>query len=103
MHSTVKTILIWVLILVVSVALSNLVERGTGVSPMQLTLTELLQKVEANEVRDVTIRGANVVGHLKGNPSTEFRSVIPSDYSTIYDKLTAEPVSVSIIPPDANP
>jgi cell division protease FtsH len=79
-----------------------MVERGTYVSPTQLTLTELLQKVDANEVRDVTIRGTKVVGHLKDNPSREFRSVIPQDYSTIYDRLTANSVLVQIIPPDTN-
>jgi ATP-dependent Zn protease len=102
MNSTAKTILIWVLILVVAVALYNFVERGTAQSPTLLTLTELMEKVDGNEVKDVTISGSNLVGHLKSNPSAEFRSVIPEDYAPIYDRLAGNAVNVTIIPPDAN-
>jgi len=68
-----------------------------------LTMTDFMDKVDANEVRDVTIRGANVTGHLKVGPGEEFRTVIPPDYSTIYDRLITKSVYVKIIPPDTNP
>ena len=103
MNSTVKTILIWILILGAAVALYNFVEKGTGGSPTKLTLTEFMDKLGAEEVKDVTINGSNLKGHLKEKPTEEFTSVIPQDYSTIYDKLTAAKVNVTIIPPDANP
>ena len=102
MNSTAKTILVWVLILVAAVGLYNFVERGTRYSPTLLTLTELIDKVDRYEVQDVTIRGSNLVGHLKGNPSTEFRSVIPQEHSAIYDRLTSKSVDVRIIPEGAN-
>jgi ATP-dependent Zn protease len=102
MRSTTKTILIWILILVAAVGLYTFAERGTGYSPQLITLTELITRVDADEVLDVTIQGSNLRGHLKAKPDEEFRSVIPSDYSRIYDKLTEGRVNVKILPPDSN-
>ena len=103
MNSTVKTILIWILILGAAVALYNVVERGTGGSTTPLPLTEFIQKLDADEVADVTINGSNVRGHLKAKPLEEFTSVIPPEYDAIYDKVTSKAGKVTIIAPDANP
>lgn len=103
MNSTVKTILIWVLILVAAVVLYELVERGSVRTTTLLTLTDFMNKVDAQEVHDVTIRGANLIGHLKGSPAEEFRTVIPPDYAAVYDRLIQKSVYVQIIPPDSNP
>ena len=102
MNSTVKTILIWVLILVAAVGLYNFVEHGGSSASASLDLTEFLAKVDAGEVAEVTINGSTVAGKLRtGN--AEFKSTIPQDYSTVYDKLTAKNVKVNIIAPDQNP
>jgi cell division protease FtsH len=101
MNSTVKTILTWVLILVAAIGLYQFVERGYTGGETILTVTQFLNKVEAGEVRDATINGSNVTGHLKGATAL-FRSTIPQDYSTVYDKLTAAKVDLKIIPPDSN-
>ena len=103
MNSTVKTILIWVLILVAAVVLYNLVERGSGGVQTMLTFTEFMNRVDVGEVRDVTISGSNLTGHLTASPNEQFRTVIPSDHATIYDRLTQRSVNVAIIPPDTNP
>jgi cell division protease FtsH len=102
MNSTVKTILVWVLILVTAVVLYTMVERGTAKPRAQLNFTEFLQRVDSGEVHDVTIRGSLLTGHLKSNPGEEFRTVIPQEYSRVYDKLTDKLVSVRITPPDSN-
>jgi len=102
MRSTVKTILIWVLILLVAVVLYNFVEKPTGSSPAQLSFTGFMSKIDADEVRDVTIIGSNLTGHLKATPSEEFRTVIPDNYSPIYDRLTSKSVNVRIIPAASN-
>ena len=103
MNSTVKTILIWILILVAAVGLYNLVERGTYKRPAMLTMTEFVNKVDAGEVRDVTIQGTNITGHLNSEPFESFRTVIPPDYTTIYDKLVNKEVRVQIVPPETTP
>jgi len=101
LNSTVKTILIWVLILVAAVGLWNFVEHGRTGPPL-LPLTDFLAKVRSGDVADIKISGANVTGHLRPN-NEDFRSTIPVEYSTIYDQLTANNVKVTIEPPDQNP
>jgi cell division protease FtsH len=103
MRSTGKTILLWVLILLVAVGLYNFVEKGRGSSPAQLSFTAFMSKLDADEVRDVTISGSNLTGHLKATPSVEFRTVIPDNYSPIYDRLTSKSVNVRINPAVSNP
>jgi hypothetical protein len=69
LNSTVKTILIWILILGAAVALYNFVEKGTGGSPTKLTLTDFMNKLEKDEVKDVTINGSNLKGSPEGKAS----------------------------------
>ena len=103
LNSTVKTILIWVLILVAAVGLYSFVEHSGNPGEM-LTLTDFLNKVEAGEVAEVEINGSNLKGeYTAGGTNAEFRSTIPQEYSKIYDTLVAKGVIVKIIPPDQNP
>jgi cell division protease FtsH len=103
MHSTVKTILLWILILVVAIGLYNFVEKGTGSFTEQFSYTAFMNRLDANEVRDVTISGSNLTGHLKATPSVEFRTVVPENYPPIYDMLTSKSVNVRILPTVSNP
>jgi cell division protease FtsH len=101
LNSTVKTILIWILILVAAVGLYSFVEHNGNKNAQELDLTAFLTKVEEGQVLDVEITGSQLKGTLTDN--TAFTSVIPQDYSTVYDKLTAKNVKVKINPPDPNP
>ena len=65
MNSTVKTILIWVLILVAAVGLYSFVEHNSSPGAM-LTLTDFLNKVEAGQVEKVEINGSNLKGKYTG-------------------------------------
>jgi cell division protease FtsH len=103
LNSTVKTILIWVLILVAAVGLYNLVENRGNSGKSSLLFNEFLAKVDEGQVGDVRINGSNVEGHLTTNNNEAFVSTIPPDYSTVYDKLAAKNVKTTIIPPDQNP
>jgi cell division protease FtsH len=100
LNSTVKTILIWVLILVAALGLWNFVEKKSSAAPT-LTLTDLLTKVRNDEVSEVTINGANLIGKLKSNE--DFKSTVPIEYSAIYDQFISKGVKVTIIAPDQNP
>jgi len=100
LNSTVKTILIWVLILVAAVGLWNFVEHRSPNVPY-VTLTDLLAKVRNGDVTEVTIDGANLRGKLHNGE--EFKSTIPVEYAAIYDQLTGKDVKVTIVPPDQNP
>jgi cell division protease FtsH len=100
MNTTVKTILIWVLILVAAVGLYNFVEGQTPRAQV-LTLTEFLNHVDRGEVSDVVINGSNLTGHLKGNGEM-FQSSVPDDYPVMYDRLTARQVAVTVLPASGN-
>lgn len=101
MNATVKTILIWLLILVAAVTLYNIVEKNKSLVPT-LALTELLEKADRNEIDKVTIGAAgNVVGTDKANK--EFRSTIPPQYLEAYDRLEKGGAKVTVLPPDSNP
>jgi cell division protease FtsH len=101
MNSTVKTIALWILILVAAVGLYNLVEsKGTGAKP-PLDLTQFFEKVSKGEVADVEINGTKVTGHLvAGNEA--FQSTIPLEYKTVYDRLTEKGVKVTVLPTETN-
>lgn len=60
MNSTVKVILIWVLILVAAVGLYNFFAHRNTSSKTSLNLTELLNKVDQGEVTSVVVSGSNL-------------------------------------------
>jgi ATP-dependent Zn protease len=97
MQSTVKTILIWVLILVVAIGLYNLVEPRSS-NERYLDLTAFLGKVQEGQVSKVEISGSRVTGRLKTNE--RFESTIPEGHSAIFDRLTAAGVQVTVLPED---
>jgi cell division protease FtsH len=101
MNSTVKTIVLWVLILAAAVGLYNFVEsRGSGARP-PMDLTQFFEKVAKGEVADVEINGTQVTGHLVAG-NERFRSTIPPEYKTVYDRLTERGVKVTILPTETS-
>ena len=99
MNSTAKTILIWVLILVIAVGLYNFVERSSVNSPQVLNFTDLLNRVERGEVAAITIKGSDLRGRLTAN-NEPFRATIPDDYPAIFDRFTQAGIRVTVEPPD---
>jgi cell division protease FtsH len=97
MKSTFKTILIWLGILTVAVGLYNLAEHGKGARRI-LNFTEFLNHVENGQIADVVVSGSNLTGHLIAGKES-FRTTIPKDYASLYDRLTSKNVSVTVLPP----
>jgi cell division protease FtsH len=94
MNQTVKTILLWALILVLAVGLWNFVEHGSAGIPV-FSLTDLITKVNNGEVAEVRIDGSSVTGKLRQTGQT-FRSTIPVAYHAIYEQLIAAKVKVTV-------
>ena len=103
MKPTVKTILVWILILVAAVGLYNFVEGHNKEKPVTLSLNEFLNKVKATptEVAEVTINGSTIRGKLTSG--SQFTSTIPANYPAFYDELTKANVKVTVYPPDPSP
>lgn len=97
MNSTIKVVLIWVLILVAAIGLYNFVEKPSSSQIRVVDLTAFLESVQMGRVAEVTIRGQNVVGILRES-NERFRASIPDGYTAIYDTLTASKVKVIVIP-----
>ncbi len=84
MNSTVKTILFWVFILICLMLLWGVVSKGTnmGKEP-EYSYSELLDKVQAGQVQDVTIQGTELHGHLKTSPKEQFHTTIPTNTDSL--------------------
>jgi hypothetical protein len=99
MSSTIKVVLIWVLILVAASSLYHFVENSSETHMQIFDFTEFLENVQMGRVAEVTIRGQNVAGRLREN-NGRFRASIPDGYSAIYDTLIVSKVKVAVIPED---
>ncbi|MGA2730149.1 MAG: ATP-dependent metallopeptidase FtsH/Yme1/Tma family protein, partial [Terracidiphilus sp.] len=66
MNSTVKTIMFWVFILICLMLLWGVVQRGTnmGGKDAEVSYSDLLDRIDAGQVQDVTIQGTELHGHM---------------------------------------
>ncbi|RMH19279.1 MAG: ATP-dependent metallopeptidase FtsH/Yme1/Tma family protein, partial [Acidobacteria bacterium] len=105
MNSTFRTLVLWIVLFVVVILLWNTFQGRTQ-NQQELTLTELLQEVEAGRVDKVTMRDGELEGSFKSNErgdGTDFKSHYPPEYQELYDKLIASGVDVSVETPKDNP
>ncbi len=80
MNSNVKTIMFWVLILICLVMLWAVVERGANMGKeTEYSYSDLYDKVQSGLVKDATIQGSDLKGHLKSSPTNEFHTTLPAN------------------------
>ena len=103
MNSTVKTILFWVFILICLMLLWGVVSKGTnmGKEP-EYSYSELLERVQAGQVQDVTIQGTELHGHLKATPKEQFHTMIPNNSDSLTKDLTTNKVNTTFKDPQSN-
>ena len=104
MNSTVKTIMFWVFILICLMLLWGVVQRGTnmGGKDADVSYSDLLDKIDAQQVQDVTIQGTELHGHLKANPKDQFHTTLPQSTDTLLQKLHSAKTSIVIKDPQNN-
>ncbi len=104
MNSTVKTIMFWVFILICLMLLWGVVSRSTNMTgkDTEYSYSELLDKIDAQQVQDVTIQGTELHGHLKADPKSQFHTTIPQSTDTLINKLYAAKVSFALKDPQNN-
>ena len=106
MNSTLKSLLFWMVLIVVGALIWNF-SANLNRGPKSITLTDFLQRVEANEVSEVEITGNDIVGKLKtalpdGNDT--FRTYAPTQFeSQIGAKLTEKVPVIRGKDPAASP
>ena len=104
MNSTVKTIMFWVFILICLMLLWGVVSRSNSIGgkDADVSYSDLLNKIDAQQVEDVTIQGTELRGHLKTDPKDQFHTTIPQSTDTLIQKLYAAKVSFTLKDPQNN-
>jgi cell division protease FtsH len=97
MSSNVKTAVFWVVIISAVLLVYMAVKTGRGTPPKSLNAGEFIQLIQDGKVKDADITGADVTGTYLGNGvSTQYHTVIPSNYPKIYDLLNEKGVKYNI-------
>ena len=100
MNSTVKTIMFWVFILVCLMLLWSVVQRGSSMGkPADIGYSDLLDKIDAQQVQNVTIQGTEVHGHLKGSKDEFHTTISANNTDSLTKELRAAKVSFDIKEP----
>jgi cell division protease FtsH len=89
-NSTVKTIMFWVFILVCLMLLWTVVQKSTGMTKdVEISYSDLFDKVQQGQVLDAAIQGADLRGHLKATPKEQFHTTIPANFEDLDKAMRA--------------
>jgi len=94
----------WVFILICLMLLWGVVSRSSnmGGKDAEVSYSDLLNKIDAQQVNDVTIQGTELHGHLKSDPKDQFHTTIPQSTDMLIQKLAAAKVSFNLKDPQSN-
>ncbi|HEX7681219.1 MAG TPA: ATP-dependent zinc metalloprotease FtsH [Thermoanaerobaculia bacterium] len=98
MNSTVKTALLWVVIIVLVFLLWSLFQTTKGASET-IAFSQFMDRVNQGAVESVTIRGDDVRGETKATipgGKKEFHTTAPTNYPAMIDLLRAKSVKVEV-------
>jgi cell division protease FtsH len=94
MNSNIKTIVLWLVIIMVVVMLYAVVRTGRGPRETTLSFTELMNDVNSGKIHDATISGLDLRGHFKDS-NDELHAVIPTPgYQPLLEAMTSKNVNV---------
>ena len=97
MNNVGRNVALWIVIALLLLTLFNLFQGQSKHGPTTpLAFSEFLDRVESGQVRDVTIEGREITGHLSGTGQS-FSTYAPDDPSLV-SRLRAKNVLISAIP-----
>jgi cell division protease FtsH len=106
LNSTLKSLLFWMVLIVVGVLIWNF-STSFQRNPDAMPFSTFLQKVEKNEVAAVTITGNEITGSLTTSPSNDnlgkFRTYAPSQFEGLGNKLAEKGVQITAKPETTSP
>src|SRR5271170_522582 len=103
LNSTVKQVLIWVVMIACLVVLWQFVSKGSGAGQNKdISLTTLLNDADAGKIATVDINGAEVIAKYRGDDKTLFHTTIPGNYPDMYKTLRDHGVNITIKDPSSN-
>jgi cell division protease FtsH len=94
LNSTVKQLLMWVLVITGAICLFTYVSKGMGgTKELTPSYSDVLTKAQAGQVKDVTIDDKTMTGHY--TTGDQFRTIIPANDPEMYSIFRANHVNVS--------
>jgi cell division protease FtsH len=99
MNQFYKNLVLWMVIGLIVILLFNLFQANAPAKE-EIVFSDFLKKVEAGEVREVTIRGNFVTGRLSDGAAFKAYTV---DYPDFVKVLRDRGVRITVKPPDNNP
>ena len=97
MNANYRNFALWVIIFLLVLALVTLFQSpGQKAPSSEITFSQLLTDVDAGNIRDVTIAGPEISGHLKDGRA--FQTYAPSD-PTLVQTLYKKDVTITAKPP----
>ena len=76
--------------------------NGWHVQEKKISLTQLLNDADQGKIKDVNVNGADVTGHYRDDPKTQFETTIPANYPDLRQQLRGHGVEISIKDPSSN-
>jgi cell division protease FtsH len=106
LNSTLKSLLFWMVLVVVGVLIWQF-SAGFQRGPSPIAFTTFLSHVDKDEVLDVTITGNEITGNLvsnTGNGREQFRTYVPgTHYDGLANKLEQKKVTITAKPEVTSP
>ncbi|MGH9480626.1 MAG: ATP-dependent zinc metalloprotease FtsH [Terriglobales bacterium] len=100
MNSTVKSVVLWVVLIAVAVVLWQMVKLGgTASKEQEVSFSQFMSEAQGGNVSSVTITGNDVHGQVHTPKDQAFHTVIPANYPDLYKILQDKGVSVNIKEP----
>ncbi|HVC19923.1 MAG TPA: ATP-dependent zinc metalloprotease FtsH [Vicinamibacterales bacterium] len=100
MNTTLKSLLFWMVLVVVAVLIWNFSTRFQE-HDRSVSFSEFMSWVDSGQVARVTITGNDITGFTKGNDS--FRTYAPTQYEGLANKLIDHSVVVQAKEPSSSP
>ena len=95
MNSTVKTIVVWVVILLSIVVLYEVIKSGNTNKETDINFSKFMNEVDQGNIKTVIIAGSEVHGTFR-NENSGFRTVVPSDYPDMIRILREKGVDTTV-------
>jgi cell division protease FtsH len=97
LNSNIKTLVFWVVLIGLALLLFMVVHNSQGRQDLTWSFTEFMTRVDQGQVKDASIDGNDVTGHLSAGDQP-YKTTIPINYPDVYKKLTDKNVVVNIKP-----
>ncbi|MGH9484217.1 MAG: ATP-dependent zinc metalloprotease FtsH, partial [Terriglobales bacterium] len=97
MNSTVKSVVLWVVLIAAALVLWQMVKMGgTAGHEQQINFTQFMTQANSGNIASVTINGQDVHGKVHSPKGETFHAVIPASYPDVFKVLQDKGVSVNV-------